>query len=704
MPVVVTPNHTEPLQKVVERIGLHPDGVAMAVKQIVDKIKSNSKKMKPIWLNQEARKYLQPEIIIGIKKLGSVEQINETISGSFQNTQIVWDQYFKSYYVEIIDPCPRIKRVYLITCESVDLMVWKTFSLISNEFQMFNIHKKFLSVLFEIFKQENAIDSVFSFFINVFVYNYLVRKRVLPKIQLNADVEQITPVIKNFKSRSRKSSKNTDITDFLEYLHNQIEEQSFILEAENAINLISNLHDDKSGSERVDQTNSLAFFRNIDAFVADFSDQRDTIYVSQILADFVSARETDNETTNVDDERNQDQENQNVADASLELQKFIILKQSLISNYLETLPSLSFFDSVKKEIVKLEKCIASKLGKCNLKPYGSFLTGLICLDSEIDLTLLIESSANDIQFLHQISDTLNSDEYESWICKSKGLKLKVHSINSKIIYVIVVNFTSGISQAMVLNSYIHHYPNMKIIFSALRVFFKQEIIESLSKHHISSYCLVILLIHFLQNVKILPILKSKKHCVVPKHSDFLINDQNSKHCFEDADQNPAKYLLEFFSFYSKYHFATSTISIIATENGNGKNTQGSIVILDPVTMTNIVNNMSRKQFLKFQCFLRETSKSLQIKMQTLSVNDPLYVSKLLPNSKSIKCIRHKIKKNERHYKLKQTKQNKQFVELERLKYEEKLRTNNHSISHDSNIHLLPNRASNKSSRKQISDQ
>ena len=239
-----------------------------------------------------------------------------------------------------------------------------------------------------------------------------------------------------------------------------------------------------------------------------------------------------------------------------------------------------------KVYLKYKDTINSILTKNNLddtivEPYGSIINNFLTKDGDIDISIVPKNISKDafIKYLNEIEEVLVKEkkyamEKNNIYINSRYALLSVTDIETNINIDITVHNKLPINNSKMIRLYSLYDQRFHILGIFLKYWVKINNIKGAPNGYLSSYALLILIIHFLQNVvepKVLPILQKVRN--VQKEYKYFNGEKelttnlyfeedfenikqymNEINCGKENDLNVTELLVQFFEYYAyKYN-------------------------------------------------------------------------------------------------------------------------------------------------------
>ena len=245
---------------------------------------------------------------------------------------------------------------------------------------------------------------------------------------------------------------------------------------------------------------------------------------------------------------------------------------------------ISLYSSI---YLKYKEVITSILERNNLKgtivePYGSVVNNFLIKNGDIDISIIPNNISKDefIKYLKEIEDELIKEKKyaiennNSIYINSRYALLSITDIETNINIDITVHNLLPINNSRMIRLYSLFDQRFHILGLFLKYWVKINNIKGAPNGFLSSYALLILIIHFLQNVvepKILPILQNiknekieyKYHYGEKELTTNLYYEQdfnemkeymNSVNCGNENNSSVTQLLVQFFEYYAyKYN-------------------------------------------------------------------------------------------------------------------------------------------------------
>uniref|UniRef100_A0A1A8ESK6 polynucleotide adenylyltransferase n=1 Tax=Nothobranchius korthausae TaxID=1143690 RepID=A0A1A8ESK6_9TELE len=172
-------------------------------------------------------------------------------------------------------------------------------------------------------------------------------------------------------------------------------------------------------------------------------------------------------------------------------------------------------DLEKKEIIRanLLEEIKKRYKGARLYLTGSSMSGLACRTSDADLCLVVEQTrrASILRVLSRLRDVFKNLPYISTtdLIKAKVPILRFREKDSNVEFDLNINNTVGIRNTFLLKSYAHADARVKPLILVIKKWARHHKINDASKGTLSSYTLVLMVLHYLQilNEPVLPSLQ-----------------------------------------------------------------------------------------------------------------------------------------------------------------------------------------------------
>lgn len=262
-----------------------------------------------------------------------------------------------------------------------------------------------------------------------------------------------------------------------------------------------------------------------------------------------------------------------------------LLNQELMNVEVSLRPSASDINNTKQFLYFLQNEINKQYANCHVTPFGSVINGFWTKNSDVDICIQVPVLLNrkdQIKFLKKICIILNA--YKGGIIEQR-FSAKVPIIhfsftNEKNCFElscdISINNILAIVNSKLIQQYVHVDKRLQLMGIALKYWSKNRNINDRSKGFLSSFSLILMIIHFLQNVadpKILPSLQDISF--ERNEKPYYVLGVDCKYCKDEkiikeklyqlnncrnADTDIGTLVIQFFKFYG-YQYKSGVIAI-----------------------------------------------------------------------------------------------------------------------------------------------
>lgn len=262
-----------------------------------------------------------------------------------------------------------------------------------------------------------------------------------------------------------------------------------------------------------------------------------------------------------------------------------LLNQELMNLEVSLRPSASDVNNTKQFLYFLQNEINKQYANCHVTPFGSVINGFWTKNSDVDICIQVPVLLNrkdQIKFLKKICIILNA--YKGGIIEQR-FSAKVPIIhfsftNEKNCFAlscdISINNILAIVNSKLIQQYVHVDKRLQLMGIALKYWSKNRNINDRSKGFLSSFSLILMIIHFLQNVadpKILPSLQDISF--ERNEKPYYVLGVDCKYCKDEkiikeklyqvnncrnADTDIGTLVIQFFKFYG-YQYKSGVIAI-----------------------------------------------------------------------------------------------------------------------------------------------
>lgn len=261
------------------------------------------------------------------------------------------------------------------------------------------------------------------------------------------------------------------------------------------------------------------------------------------------------------------------------------LNQELMDLEVSLRPSVSDVNNTKQFLYFLQNEINKQYANCHVTPFGSVINGFWTKNSDVDICIQVPVLLNrkdQIKFLKKICIILNA--YKGGIIEQR-FSAKVPIIhfsftNAKNSFElscdISINNILAIVNSKLIQQYVHVDKRLQLMGIALKYWSKKRNINDRSKGFLSSFSLILMIIHFLQNVadpKILPSLQDISFernekpyyvlgvdCKYCKDAKIIKEKLYQVNNCRNADTDIGTLVIQFFKFYG-YQYKSGVIAI-----------------------------------------------------------------------------------------------------------------------------------------------
>lgn len=248
-------------------------------------------------------------------------------------------------------------------------------------------------------------------------------------------------------------------------------------------------------------------------------------------------------------------------------------------------PSANDVKQTKHFLYFLQNEINKQYTNCHVTPFGSVINGFWIKNSDIDICIQVPVLLNrkdQIKFLKKICIILNT--YKGGIIEQR-FSAKVPIIhfsctNEKNCFElscdISINNILAIVNSKLIQQYVGVDKRLQVMGIALKYWSKNRNINDRSKGFLSSFSLILMIIHFLQNVADPKILPSLQDIAFERNEKpYYVFGVDCKYCTDekiikeklyklnnckDADTDVATLIIQFFKFYG-YQYKSGVIAI-----------------------------------------------------------------------------------------------------------------------------------------------
>ena len=251
---------------------------------------------------------------------------------------------------------------------------------------------------------------------------------------------------------------------------------------------------------------------------------------------------------------------------------------------------------------KYKEAIESILKKNNLEgtivePYGSIVNNFLTKDGDIDISIVPYKKSKDefLVYLQEIrEELLNIRKYavenQNIYINTRYILLSIMDIDTKISIDITVHNLLPINNSKMIRLYSLFDQRFHILGIFLKHWVKINNIKGAPNGYLSSYALLILIIHFLQNIvepKILPVLQEiKKETIEYKYHngekelttnlyyeqdfDKMKEYMNIINCGNENESSVTELLVQFFEYYSYIYNTNNNHYLISIKHSDKK--------------------------------------------------------------------------------------------------------------------------------------
>lgn len=220
----------------------------------------------------------------------------------------------------------------------------------------------------------------------------------------------------------------------------------------------------------------------------------------------------------------------------------------------------------KSVFLQFKKAIESKI-KCEVKSYGSFRTGLMVYESDLDITIILKNKDKDMdksnvnKVLNNVSRILQEANITSGVIQhirnARIPILKCKDLSQKYKIDISINKMDAIESAEFVLAQIEERPYIKYFLILLKYFLKRRQLADAHRGGLCSYAQFLLILNFLQ---LHPLIQTGEICV---------------------EENLGTLFMDFFQFYgADFPFEKSVISV--SDVKYRPNREGHVNIEDPI--------------------------------------------------------------------------------------------------------------------------
>jgi poly(A) RNA polymerase GLD2 len=253
--------------------------------------------------------------------------------------------------------------------------------------------------------------------------------------------------------------------------------------------------------------------------------------------------------------------------------------------------------------------------------YGSALTGLSELGYDVDISVHNANEENVKKSLGKIRNTIKYQLGQINVVKCDIRRAKVPILDmvikhhrNEVNVQMSINNGTGMKNSIWIMQLTNLEPRLKILYYAIKVWAKQNMIKNSMNGSFSSYGIALMIISYMQllPVKILP-------CILGFIKSDLDNNEwnvdtltaavrGNLGDFEPAKQSCTEILVGFFKFYSKFDF---TKYAIVPELGIFKRKtiveEKPVTVIDPFDGNNTMKCVTREGFVKIRKVMEEAN-------------------------------------------------------------------------------------------------
>ena len=310
------------------------------------------------------------------------------------------------------------------------------------------------------------------------------------------------------------------------------------------------------------------------------------------------------------------------------LNSFVNCKQSIYTNtyakYLKTIQ-----DFLSKE---------NLLSSTKVQAYGSIMNNFLIDDGDIDIcivptSLTIEQFSTYLRELkNNITNTVRIGSYVLSHISPRYSLLKIQDIETNLIIDITVHTMLPLHNTKLIRLYSLYDQRFHIMGMYIKHWAKRNKINGASEKYLSSYALLLMLIHFLQEeVKpsVLPILQKVENVNINyeySHSDAIINcnvyfedDMEKVKTYmgiinnnEINTENVTELLIQFFEFYAYKYDQTFLISISNSEKKLPSSEHIAFPIEDPFDIEHNPGKSMKLNTPQYELFLNCMKKEINM--------------------------------------------------------------------------------------------
>ncbi|XP_061842503.1 poly(A) RNA polymerase GLD2 [Nerophis lumbriciformis] len=305
-------------------------------------------------------------------------------------------------------------------------------------------------------------------------------------------------------------------------------------------------------------------------------------------------------------------------------------------------------DLQSKELCRslLQKDIQRVLKGGNLYMTGSSMSGLASRSSDADLCFVFHKITNPITVLSSIRKMMKSLKYiqQTLLIRAKVPILRFREKGSSVLFDLNVNNTVGIRNTFLLRSYAYADPRVRPLVLVIKKWARHHHINDASQGTLSSYTLVLMVLHYLQTLRI-PVLPSLQkeypECFDPSLEIDMVPEgaQNVPPYNTQNDSSLATLLLGFFRYYSaQFSWKKKVISVCdatAVQKKNGGKWKNAFISVEEPFEKNNTARAVREQ-AKFDAITSTFVESFQLLRSGEDLNCILPVNEIIAKESSRK--------------------------------------------------------------------
>ncbi|XP_058491442.1 poly(A) RNA polymerase GLD2 [Solea solea] len=277
---------------------------------------------------------------------------------------------------------------------------------------------------------------------------------------------------------------------------------------------------------------------------------------------------------------------------------------------------------------------------------GSSMNGLGCRSSDADLCLVIQAKkrADTIHTLSALQRLFNSLSYidRTQLIRAKVPILKFREKNSDLEFDLNINNTVGIRNTFLLRSYAYADLRIRPLILVIKKWAQHMLINDASRGTLSSYTLVLMVLHFLQTLKepVIPSLqRDHPECFNPFMEIDMIPD-GPKHIPPYISKNQSslgELLLGFLKYYARdFRWDQQVISIRearAFPKNNSKEWRNKFICVEePFERNNVARAVHER--IKFDAIKTRFAEACQILHKSKDLNSIIPVRAIINKESS----------------------------------------------------------------------